>query len=96
MRSLFGLMTDDDGGEASVAIVLTNKETGAFIGSITEEQLQFLKDQLVEETEEDRDYWLNRAELDVLRDAGADQGLLDLLAAAMAERDEVEIVWDEK
>ena len=76
-------------------ITLTDKDTGEAIGSITEEQLQFLIDRLEEETDEDQDYWINRDELEVLKAAGADAELVGLLAKAMAGRGEIEIVWAE-
>jgi len=74
-------------------IMLSDKDTGAYIGNITSDQLQFLIDQLEEETDDDRDYWLNRDMLEVFRQAGADPALVDLLEGAMGERDEMEIVW---
>ncbi len=37
-------------------ITLYDKETGTVLGTITEEQLQFLKDHLVEEGLGDQDY----------------------------------------
>ena len=47
-------------------IQLRNKETGSLLGSISEEDLQFLIDNLEEEWEEDTDYYLNRETLDLL------------------------------
>ena len=76
-------------------IQLSDKATGAVIGSISEEERQFLIDQLEEENAADQDYWLNRATLDILREQGADAHLLDLLENAFGERDELEIVWSE-
>jgi len=76
-------------------IQLSNKENGAFIGTITEDELQFLIDQLEEENLEDRDYWLNRATLDLFREQNASENLLKLLETAMGDNDELEIVWTE-
>lgn len=76
-------------------IQLSNKETGAVIGTISPEELQFLLDQLEEENPTDQDYWLNRASLDIFKEEGADSHLLGLLETAMGERDELEIVWSE-
>ena len=51
-------------------IRLRDKETGAELGSITEEDLQFLIDNLEEEWEEDQDYYLNRQTLEMLKGSG--------------------------
>jgi processive 1,2-diacylglycerol beta-glucosyltransferase len=74
-------------------IQLRDKQTGALLGSITEEELQFLIDQLEEESSEDRDYYLNRATLETLRNEGASRSLTDLLEKAMGDRDEAEVEW---
>jgi hypothetical protein len=74
-------------------ITLHDKETGAFIGEVTEEELQFLLDELEEERPEDRDYYLNRDELDVLEEEGADGALITMLRKALGNRDEMEIQW---
>jgi hypothetical protein len=76
-------------------IQLSDKDTGTIIGTISAEELQFMIDQLEEESETDRDYWLNRATLDIFKEQGADAHLLGLLESAMAGRDDMEIVWAE-
>ena len=74
-------------------IQLHDNESGAWLGTITEEQLQFLKDQLEEESSADQDYYINRETLDMFRDAGADASFLSLLRQAMGTRNEMEIRW---
>jgi hypothetical protein len=74
-------------------IRLRDKETGADIGTISEDQLQFLMDQLEEESDEDRDYYLQREMVQALGDRGADAGLIGLLISAMGEREGIEIEW---
>jgi len=74
-------------------IQLYDKETGASLGAITEEQLQFLVDQLEEESPEDRDYYINEPTLDAFEEAGADPALVALLREALGEREEMEIRW---
>ncbi len=74
-------------------IQLYDKETGASLGAITEEQLQFLVDQLEEESPEDRDYYINEPTLDAFEEAGADPALVALLRKALDEREEMEIRW---
>jgi hypothetical protein len=75
-------------------INLKNKETGESIGSISEENLQYLIDELEEENDEDKDYWLNRAELEVLAEQGADPALIAMLESALGDNDDVEIIWE--
>jgi hypothetical protein len=74
-------------------INLRDKDTGAYIGGINPEQLQFMIDQLVEETDDDKNYWLNRDTLDMFVTNGADPALVELLSNAMGERDEMEVEW---
>ena len=74
-------------------IQLRDRETGASIGDITEEQLQFLIDHLEEESEEDTDYYLNRATLNLLKENGLDASLLKLLEEALGDREDLEIEW---
>jgi processive 1,2-diacylglycerol beta-glucosyltransferase len=74
-------------------VTLTDSGTGRLVGRITEDQLQFLIDELEEESSEDRDYYIDAATVDLLAGAGADADLLDLLKRAIAGRDGVELRW---
>ena len=74
-------------------IMLTDKETGACFGTITETQLQFLIDQLEEEFTEDTDYYINQATLTMFEEAGAEASLLALLRQALGRREDMEIQW---
>lgn len=75
-------------------IQLRNKDTGEVLGTISEEDLQFLQDQLVEESEEDTDYYLNRDELNLFREKGASKALIELLEKGFAGREDLEIEWE--
>jgi len=77
-------------------IELRDKDTGRSIGSITENQLQFLIDQLEEDSSKDTDYYLNSATLDMFADNGIDPQLLALLRGALGNREDMEIEWDRK
>jgi processive 1,2-diacylglycerol beta-glucosyltransferase len=77
-------------------IELRDKETGRSLGSITEAQLQFLVDQLEEESSTDTDYYLNSATLDMFVDNGIDPQLLALLRGALGNREDMEIEWSRK
>ena len=73
---------------------LKNKENGAVIGLINETQLQFLIDELEEESPDDKDYYLHRSQMNTFRDNGADKTLLSMLESAFGDGDELEIVWE--
>ena len=74
-------------------VELKDKDTGRVIGSITEQQLQFLVDHLEEESADDRDYYLNTTTLDALAAKSNDATLIGLLRGALGDRDEMEIEW---
>lgn len=65
----------------------------AQVGEISEEQLEVLVDNLEEEWPEDRDYYINRAMIETLKQRGADDVLIHLLEQALGNRDEVDILW---
>lgn len=74
-------------------VKLYDKDTGTLLGTITEEQLQFLIDQLEEESTDDTDYYLNQATLELFEQAGADAGLINILRKAIGEKEGIEIRW---
>jgi hypothetical protein len=76
-------------------IKLYDKETGRLLGTLREEQLRFLIDQLEEESSDDTDYYLNKATIEMLVQAGADPELVTLLQQGLGEREEMEIRWEE-
>lgn len=77
-------------------INLREKSTNKPLGSISEAQLQFLVDQLEEESLEDQDYSITPLLLDTFESEGADPGLLFLLRQALGEKEEIEIIWDKQ
>ena len=74
-------------------IRLHDAERGTPLGTITEEQLQFLMGELEEESTEDRDYYISADTVDMLEENGADRDLVTLLRNALAEGDGIEIRW---
>ena len=54
------------------------------LGTITENQLDFLMENLEEEFEEDEEYYLNADTVDYLKEQGADQSLIAILEKALA------------
>lgn len=73
---------------------VTRLDTGDEIGSINDEQLKFLVDQLEEENDDDKNYFISRDTLELLSDNGADPELLAILEKALAGDDEMNIAWD--
>jgi len=74
-------------------IQLHDIETGQPLGAITEVQLQFLIDQMEEESPQDQDYYLNRDTVDRFEENAADPNLISLLRTALADREEMEFRW---
>jgi hypothetical protein len=66
---------------------------GTLIGTITEGQLQFLIDQLVEEDMEDQDYYVDRTTLIWFEEHGAEPELQAILTKALGEREGMDIRW---
>ena len=54
------------------------------LGTITDNQLDFLMENLEEEFEEDEEYFLNTDTIDYLKEQGADGDLLAILEKALA------------
>ena len=77
-------------------IELFDNDTGAAIGAITDAQLQFLVDQLEEESADDTDYYINQETLDMFEERGADPALVALLRSALGAREDMEIRWERK
>lgn len=77
-------------------IHLHEKGTNIPLGTISEEQLQYLIDQLEEEWLEDRDYAITPLLLAAFEAESADPELVNLLRQALGDREVVEIVWSRK
>ena len=74
-------------------IEVRDKASGDLLGSITDEQLKFLIDQLEEESDTDQDYYLNGPTLEMFEEKGADPELMAFLRKVLGDREEAEIVW---
>ena len=75
-------------------ILLKDKEKDVQIGTINEDQLKFLIDQLEEESVTDQDYYINVETLEMFEKNGIDAELLKILKDAMGSRDDMEIEWE--
>jgi len=73
---------------------LIRLDSGDEIGTINDAQLKFLVDQLEEEHDDDKDYFIDRETLELLSDNGADPELLAVLEKGMGDDDEMDIAWE--
>ncbi len=75
-------------------ISLSDKTSGAPIGTMTETQLQILVDQLEETDRDDQDYYVDRPTIDMLKAIAADYGaVIVLLERALGDGDDVDVAW---
>ena len=65
----------------------------AYVGEVSEDNLDFLIDNLEEEWSDDQDYYLNQAMIDMLAQKGADAALIGTLRKALGGAEDVEILW---
>lgn len=72
-----------------------DKDTGRLLGTLSEDQFRFLRDQLEEESSSDTDYYINTATVEMFAQDGADPALLELLQQSLGDREEMEIRWEE-
>lgn len=72
---------------------LTSKETGAFLGAVDAVDLQLLIDQLEEEHEQDKDYYVCPETIKMLQGSGASAALIKILKDAVGNSQGVEVVW---
>jgi hypothetical protein len=77
-------------------IELYNDATNELIGTITEADLKVLTDALEEESAEDRDYYIDRATLDVIGDGRATDHLMTLLRDALGSNDGIDVRWERR
>jgi hypothetical protein len=74
-------------------VYLYDKGTDQLIGEIGEDELQFLIDQMEEESTKDQDYSITRMEIAYFSQIGASPHLINLLKQALGEQTEVIILW---
>jgi hypothetical protein len=76
-------------------VYIYNKATSDLIGEIGEEDLQFLVDQMEEESMKDRDYSITNMEIAYFAENGASSELVALLREALGDQSEVIILWSQ-
>jgi hypothetical protein len=60
-------------------INVRDKESGELLGSLSEEELQVLVDNLEEVDGQDKDYWIDAGTIEFLQTEGAPATLIDFL-----------------
>ncbi|NLT35621.1 MAG: hypothetical protein GXX83_06960 [Gaiellales bacterium] len=76
-------------------ITLSLKDGNTPLGTIDEADLRVLIDCLVEEDEEDTDYYISPLTIELLAEKGASAALLGVLKKAVGDSEGVDIVWAE-
>ena len=73
---------------------LFDKESGKFVAEITEDQFQFLMDNLEEESSVDEDYYFNKATIEMFKERDADEQLIEILERVIGSKGEAELRWE--
>ena len=76
-------------------VQLRDVESGTLVGTVTDDQLRFLIDQLEEESRTDQDYYIDAETLAVLEAAGADPALMTVLHTALGMRESMDVHWNQ-
>jgi HEAT repeat protein len=77
-------------------IELYDKATNSYLGNISDEELQFLIDNLEEENLTDVDYYLDRDTIEMLKEKGMGSNLAGIIEKALGDNDSVEILYKKK
>jgi len=73
---------------------LHDVSSGALLGTVSDEDLKMLVDQLEEESSQDDDYFIDMATIDLLQAAGASELLVALLRKAVGTSDGIDVRVD--
>jgi len=74
-------------------IELRDKVTNEPLGTISDDELRFLVDELEEESTTDRDYYISTDTIDMLEADGAPGSLLTLLKRILGSEEGIEVRW---
>jgi len=75
-------------------IKVFDNDTDADLGTISDEQLEFLVEELVEESLDDYTYSINQAAIGALEAHGGDPALIALLRRALGTRTSMELRYE--
>ena len=73
---------------------LYEKQSGQFLGTVSDADIQSLVDQLEEEHQTDEDYFVDSATVDLLEEAGASASLIAMLRGAVGDSDGVDVRYE--
>lgn len=73
---------------------LYDKQTGKYLGQISDDEVQFLRDNLEEESMTDVDYYINRTTFNLLKEEGMTENLAKMIEQAVGKKDDVEIRYE--
>jgi hypothetical protein len=76
-----------------MAVKLFEKTSNRLLGTVTDDQFRFLVDALEEESQADRDYYIDSATIDMLESEGADAALIQLLRQLVEGREGLDVRW---
>ena len=74
-------------------VQLHDADTNQPLGEITEDELQFLFDELERESDSDDDFFIDAATIEMLEDAKAPAHVVELLKKAVGNGEGVEVRW---
>jgi hypothetical protein len=74
-------------------VTLRDKDSGQLLGTIADDELQFLVDQLEEESRDDTDYYIDADTIEMLEEDGASASLIALLRTALGDREGFDVQW---
>jgi len=74
-------------------VTLRDKDTGQLLGTVTDEDFEFLVNDLEEESTEDMDYFVDADTIDMLEEDGAPEALVVMLRNALGDKDGLDIEW---
>lgn len=74
---------------------LYDKQSGALLGIVSDEDIESLIDQLEEEDSADEDYFIDADTIELLEEGGASETLLSVLRKAVGDSEGIEIRYEE-
>lgn len=69
------------------------KPNGSKLADLIDNDLLCMQNVMEEESSTDRDYFIDLATVDMLKNAGATEGLLDALTKAIGESEGIDVEW---
>ena len=76
-----------------MSVRITDKATGIVLGKISDDEFQFLVDQLEEESNSDTDYYIDQQTVNMLASAGGPASLITFLRSIVSADAGVDIAW---